>query len=432
MIARTKAIDDLRGLTRSLPTMRYTDPDYIYIAVTNARANESEIYVKPGDKVKVGQVVGKRKGGFFEQNIHSTVSGEVMGTVKKFHRSGKLIDFIQVKNDKLDEMCPTMFTRTDEEIAKLTREDFTQIVKECALVGLGGSSFPTYIKFQTKDPIDTICINGVECEPYLSSDHRLMMEMPDYIMQGIGYAMQAFGAKKTIIAIKKKHHDLYDVLTAVKGRYKKLNIEIVKVGNYYPQGWEIEMIKSAMGVHVPSGVLPSKLGIMTFNVSTIVGLYRAIKHNNSVTERNFTLTGDGINFPQNFRVRIGTSVQELIKLCDGYVDDSDKVFIMGGPMMGACQVRDDAVITKTCTSVIVLNHHKEVEEPCVRCASCTYSCPVKIEPVKIMNAVKNKDVDAIKALNVKHCIECGLCTYTCTSKIHLTDFMRQAKKLAGK
>lgn len=430
MIAKTRQIADIRKLTHVLPLVRYVDPEYVYIAVTNARCPQAEVFVKPGDKVKVGTVIGLRKAAYFEQNIHSTVSGEVVGIVKKFHRSGKLLDFIQIKNDKKDEMCETIHERTPEEIAALTQDDFIKIVKENSLVGLGGSSFPTYIKFQTKDPIDTILINGVECEPYLSSDHRIMLEYPDRIMKGIKYAMQAFGAKKAYICVKKKYQDLYDTLSAViKERYPDANIEVSRVGNYYPQGWEIEMIKSCLGVKVPSGVLPSKFGIMDFNVSTIVGLYKAIKYNMPVVKRNFTLTGDGIKCPQNFRVRIGTSVLELIDKCQGYVDDSDKVFIMGGPMMGACQVKDDAVITKTCTSVIVLQHLTYREEPCVRCASCVYSCPCGLQPVMIMNAVKNNDKEALKKLNVKRCIECGMCTYTCTSKIHLTDYCRRGKKL---
>ncbi len=429
MIAKTRQIADLRKLTKSLPTMRYVDPEYVYLAVTNARCATSEIFVKPGDKVKLGSVVGLRKGPFFEQNIHSTVSGEVVQIVKKFHRSGKLVEFIQVKNDKLYTEHESIKERTPEEIKALTKEDMAKIVKDVSLVGLGGSSFPTYIKFQTTDPIHTICINGIECEPYLSSDHRLMMEFPDRIMKGIGYALQAFGAKKALICIKKKYNDLYEVLSAVKERYPELNIEVVRVGNFYPQGWEVAMVKSALGIDIPSGVLPAKLGIMNFNVSTIVGLYKAIRYNMPVFKRNFTLTGDGIKFPQNFRVRIGTSILELIELCDGYVDDSDKVFIMGGPMMGANQVRDDAVITKTCTSVIILNHEEYKEEPCVRCASCVYSCPVNLQPVQIMNAVKLKDTKALEKLNIKRCIECGMCTYTCTSKIHLTDYCRQAKRL---
>ena len=216
-----------------------------------------------------------------------------------------------------------------------------------------------------------------------------------------------------------------------KTRFKDLNVEIKRVGNYYPQGWEIEMIKTGLGVKVPSGVLPAKLGIMVFNVSTIVGLYKAVKYNMPVVKRNFTITGDGIELPQNYRVRVGTSLKEVIEASGGYKGDDNKVLILGGPMMGACLVRDDAVITKTCTSCIILNERKEVEEPCVRCASCVYSCPAGLQPVSIMQAVKNNDKEALKnKLNIKSCILCGMCSYTCTSKIHLTDYCRKAKKMA--
>lgn len=432
MIEKTKEIANVRNLTVSLPTIRYVDPDYIYMGVTNARCSEGEIWVKVGDHVKVGQTIGMRKGPFFDQPIQSTVSGEVVGIVKKFHRSGKLLDFYKIKNDKKDEFVETAIERTKEEIKKLTREDFVQITKDMALVGLGGSSFPTYIKLQTKDPIDTILINAVECEPYLSADHRLVMEFPYRIYNGISYAMQALGAKRAYICIKKKYQDLYDCLSIAKTRFPDLNCEIKRVGNYYPQGWEIELIHSALGIRVPSGVLPAKLGVMVFNVSTIVGLYKAIRYNIPVVKRNFTLTGDGITVPQNYRVRLGTSLQELIEMSGGYKGDSNKVLILGGPMMGANLVRDDAVITKTCTSCIILNEHKFKEEPCVRCASCVYSCPVGLQPVQIMQAVKNNDKEALeKKLNIKACILCGMCTYTCTSKIHLTEYCRKAKKMIG-
>ena len=428
MIAKTKGIDDIRKLTKSLPTVRYVDPDYVYISVTNARCATAEVYCKEGDYVKIGTVIGKRNGGYFEQPIHSTVSGTVVGTVKKFHRNGKLIDFIKIQNDKKDLYDESCVERTDEEIKALTKDDMTEIIKNCSVVGLGGSSFPTYIKFQTKEPIKYILLNGIECEPYLSADHRLMMEMPDRLMKGIGYILQAFKAEKAYICIKSKYQDIYDVLTAVASRYD-LPIEVCRVGNFYPQGWEIAMIKSCLGIDIPSGVLPSKYGIMNFNVATVVGIYKAIKYNLPVIKRNFTVTGDGIKFAQNFRVRCGTSVLELIDKCGGYVDpDVDKLFIMGGPMMGASLVRDDAVVTKTTTSIIVLNNYPLKEEPCVRCASCVYSCPVGLQPVNIMNAYKAGDVDAIKKFGIKKCIECGLCSYSCTSKIPVTEYMRKAKK----
>lgn len=428
MIAKTRQIKGVVSTT-SLPTLRYLEPEYIYLACTNTRCSTSEIYVKAGDKVKIGQVVGKRNGGYFEQPIHSTVSGEVVGFVKKFHRSGKLTEFIQIKNDKTDEWFYPEKERTDEEIDRLTLEDYARITKECSLVGLGGSSFPTYIKFQTKDKIDTILINGVECEPYISSDHRMMLEHPRRVVLGASYAMKAFKAKKCLICIKKKYDDLYDCLTAELTRFPDLNIEVCRVGNYYPQGWEIEMIKSALHIKVPAGVLPAKLGIMVFNVSTIVGLYRAIKYNQPVIKRNYTISGDGINIPQNIRLRIGTSLKELIDVCGGYKGDENKVIIMGGPMMGANLVRDDAVITKTCTSTIILNDRPIKQEPCVRCASCVYSCPAGLQPVQIMQAVKNNDKAALAKLNVKACILCGMCSYTCTSKIHLTDYCRKAKRM---
>ena len=260
----------------------------------------------------------------------------------------------------------------------------------------------------------------------------MIMEHPRRIIQGCLYALQAFNAKRVVICIKKKYDDLYDTLSAELTRFEGAPVFVKRVGNYYPQGWEIEMIKTGLGVKVPAGVLPAKLGIMVFNVSTIAGLYRAIKWNEPVMKRNFTCTGDGVKTPTNFRVRVGTSLKEVIDQCGGYTDDCDnKVLILGGPMMGANLVRDDAVITKTCTSCIILNEKKEIEEPCVRCSSCVYSCPAGLQPVQIMQAVKNNDKEALKTkLNIRACILCGMCSYTCTSKIHLTDYCRKAKKMA--
>lgn len=433
MISKTTILQDVKKLTRSLPTYRYVDPEYVYLAVTNARCSQGEIYVKPGEKVKVGQVIGLRKGPFFDQPIHSTVSGEVIGMVKKFHRSGKLTEFVQIKNDKLDTLDESVKERTQEEIDNLTQEDYIKIAHDCSLVGLGGSGFPTYIKFQTKEKIDIVMLNGIECEPYLTSDYRLMLEFPDRIMKGLIYAMHAVGAKRGMICIKSKYHAVDEVLTQVAKKYNDENpdisIEICKVKNYYPQGWELEMIYQAVGIRVPQGVLPAKYGILNFNVSTIVGLYKAVRYNMPVIKRMFTLTGDGIKYPKNFRIRVGTALQDLIELCGGYTDDSDKILIMGGPMMGQSFVRDDVVTSKTSTSAIILNKEIRKEEPCVRCASCVYSCPCNLQPVQIMNAVKRKDIDALKSFNIKKCIECGLCAYSCTSKIHVTDYIRQAKRM---
>ena len=432
MIAKTTHIKDTKNLVGSLPAVRYTEPKYLYIAMANARCPKADLFIKEGDHVDSCQVIGMRHGPFFEQPIHATCSGTFVGLEKHYHRNGKLTDFIKIENDFKDTLDSSVKQRTPEEIAALTKEDMTEIVKNCALVGLGGSSFPTYIKFQTDKPIDMILINGIECEPYITADHRLMLEYPYRIIDAIKYAMQAFKCNKAKICIKSKYKDIKQVYEQILKEHEGSGIELCCVGNYYPQGWEVAMIKEATGIQLKPGELPSNRGIMNFNVSTMVGLYKAIKYNMPVIKRFITITGDGIKNPMNFRVRVGTSVKDLLdQYCGGYIHpEKEKIFIIGGPMMGNSVPSDDIIITKTVTSIIVLDKTNDVEQPCVRCGSCVLSCPVHLEPVQIMNAVKAADKERIKKLNPLKCIECGLCAYSCTSKIQVTDYIRRAKIFA--
>lgn len=429
MIAKVRHIVDKKRLMANLPTERYVDPKYVYIATNNARCDKSELYIKVGDHVNCFQVLGMRFAKYFVQPIHATVSGTFVGLEKHYHRNGKLIDFIKIENDFKDTFDSSVKKRSDEEIKKLTKEEMTEILKDCALVGLGGSSFPTYVKFQTNEKINVILINAIECEPYITSDQRIMREYPNRIINGILYALQAFQCNKAYICIKSKYKQLKEIYTEVLKPYPQIQLKCV--GNFYPQGWEKAMIKSALHITLKDNELPMQKGIMNFNVSTIVGLYKAIKYNIPVVKRNITVTGDGIMYPKNFRVRVGTPVKELIQLCGGYKDpEKNKVIILGGPMMGASIPSDDCIITKTVTSVIILNDVKNKEEQCIRCGSCVMSCPCHLQPVLIMNAVKAKDKERIKTLNPLKCIECGLCTYSCTSKIHVLDFVRKAKIFA--
>ena len=433
MIAKTRKIHDKKMQTGVLQAIRYVDPKFVYLAVSNARCPTADVFIKPGDKMKCCQIIGMRHGPFFEQPIHATCSGTFVGLEKHYHRNGKLIDFIKIKNDFKDTLDSSCKKRTPEEISKLSKQEMTEIIKNCAVVGLGGSSFPTYIKFQTDKPIHTILVNGIECEPFITADHRLMMEYPYRLLDGLRYVMQAFNCKKAKICIKSKYKDIKEVYDQVlkEKEYADSGIELSCLGNYYPQGWEVEMIKNAEGIQLQQGELPANQGIINFNVSTIVGIYKAIKYNMPVIKRFITITGDGIKSPKNFRVRCGTPINELIPHCGGYTEESsEKVFILGGPMMGASVPSDDCIITKTVTSILVLNKRNYQEEPCVRCGSCVLSCPVHLEPVQIMNAVKALDKERIKKLNALRCIECGLCTYSCTSKIQVTDYVRRAKLFA--
>ncbi len=431
MISKTVYIKDTKKLTGQLPAVRYTEPKFLYIAMANARCPKADLYVKEGEHVNSCQVIGMRHGPFFEQPIHATCSGTFVGLEKHYHRNGKLTDFIKIENDFKDTLDPAVHERTPEEIKSLTKEQMTEIIRDTANVGLGGSSFPTYIKFQTDKPIDLILVNGIECEPYITADHRLMLEFPYRIIEGIQYVMQAFNCKHAKICIKSKYKDIKEAYEQILKEYKDSGIELCCVKNYYPQGWEVAMIKEATGIQLNPGELPSNRGIINFNVSTMVGIYKAIRYNMPVIKRFITITGDGINIPKNFRVRVGTSIKDLIPQCGGYKDpEKEKVFILGGPMMGASVPNDDVIITKTVTSIIVLNKTEFKEEPCVRCGSCVLTCPVHLEPMQIMNAVKTLDKERIKKLNPLRCIECGLCAYTCTSKIQVTDYIRKAKLIA--
>ena len=433
MIAKTTIIHDTKNLTSSLPSIRYTNPKYLYIATSNARCGKADIFLKEGDHVNCFQVIGVRHGPFFDQPIHATCSGTFVGYEKHYHRNGKLTDFIKIENDFKDTFDKSAFYRSDEEIEELihSREKMTKLLEDTASVGLGGSSFPTFIKFKTDKPINLILVNGIECEPYITADHRVMLEFPYRIMDAIKYVMAAFNCKHAKICIKSKYKDIKEVYTQVLKEYEGSGIELCCVGNYYPQGWEVEMIRQATGIQLKPGELPSNRGIINFNVSTMVGIYKAVKYNIPVVKREVTVTGDGIRFPKNFRVRVGTSIKDLIPMCGGYKDpEKEKIFILGGPMMGASVPSDDCIITKTVTSIIILNKTDYHEEPCVRCGSCVLSCPVHLEPVQIMNAVKVLDKERIKMLDPLRCVECGLCTYSCTSKIQVTDYVRKAKMIA--
>ncbi len=432
MISKTTKIVHDQNFKLKLKSKEYFNPKHVYLPIVNARCANGEVFIKEGDLVKVGQVIGVRDGGFFTQPIHATISGKYVGNQKMFHRGGKLVDCIKIENDFKHETDESVVPMTFEQVKQLDKEEFINKVKNSGLVGLGGSGFPTYIKFQTKDKINSVLINGIECEPFLSSDYKILMEEPIRLVKALDIIVDFFNAKEGIIVFKEKYHDIAEVLSATLKEHGNDKLRFETVPDYYPAGWEVSMFKDVLGLDVPPGTLPTAMGVIGFNSSTVVGLYRALILGMPVTKRFFTLTGNGIKYPRNFRVIVGTPMNELIDDCGGYTDadkDVNKVLILGGPMMGTSVVRDTVIVTKTTTSLIVLDEVIEKEHECIRCASCTYSCPTGLIPVQIMNATKSKNAEAVKKLNIKSCILCGMCSYTCTSKIHLTEYMRKAKKL---
>ncbi len=431
MIRKTNKITVDEKLRKNLPTVEIDPPEKVYITLIEMRLNSYELDVKEGDKVKLGECIGVKDGGFFTENIFSTVSGTVGQIVKKFNYSGKKVECLEIINDFQETKADTIKERTDQEIAQLTKDQFVDIIKDNGIKGLGGGGFPTYIKFATDAKIETIVLNGIECEPYMSADYQLVKKNSYEIFGGLKYAMNSMGISKGIIGVKETKKALLKALRKVQAEhFSDLNCEIIEVQDYYPQGWELELIKNVLGIKIKQGTLLSDYGLIEINVTTAVAIYNAVKYNHPVVERYFTITGTAVNKPCQMKVKVGEYVPRLIEAAGGYKTKEDKILVLGGPMMGANLLLDDAIIAVTNTSILVFEKGEPAEEPCIRCASCVYSCPTLLQPVQIMNAFKCKDIEAIKKLKIFNCIECGLCSYVCTSKIHLTEYMRKAKKLA--
>lgn len=431
MIAKTKTIGKVKYLLPHRPLEEAPAPSIVYLAVEHTRAPKGDVFVKEGDHVNFCQKVGMRHGPFFEQPIFSTVSGTVLGIEKHCLYSGKQVNFIKIQNDFKDTLDPAAVERTPEEVNALTKDELVKLAADFALVGLGGSGFPTSVKLATKEPIKHILINGIECEPYLSADQLFMMNYAEDMIHGTALLMKMYDCHDARICVKAIHPEIIEHLNAeIERLYPGSGMVVAPMKNFYPQGWEVSMIKTALGIEVKPGTLPPQYGIMNVNVATAASLYWAARFNRPTVERYVSFNGDGIAEPKDFLVRLGTPVTDLIPLVGGYTEESGLRMVVGGPMMGIAVPNDDVIITETVTSFLIMKEHGKTEAPCIRCGSCVLSCPAHLEPVLIMEAVKSNDRDRIKALKPLTCVECGLCTYSCTSGIRVTDFIRRAKLLA--
>lgn len=431
MIARFKSIGKVPHLVSEREFVEAPVPEYVYVAVETARAPKAEVFVKEGDHVSFCQKIGVRHGPNFDLPIFSTVSGEVVGVEKHLLSSGKPSNFIKIKNDFKDELDASAQPRTAEEIAALTTEDLLKIVDDFGLVGLGGSGFPTVIKLATEMKIDHVLLNGIECEPYMNSDQKLMENHAEDVINGAVILMKMFHCADARICVKGIHGELIEHLNKVIAeKFPGQGISVAPMKNFYPQGWEVSEIKTALGITMEPGKLPPHYGVMNVNVATAASLYYAVAFRRPLVDRYISINGDGIAVPKDFKIRLGTHFTELLEEVGGYTEESGLRMSIGGPMMGVSIPSDDFVFTETANSVLVTKEHAKSETPCIRCGSCVLSCPAHLEPVLIMEAVKSNDRDRIKMLKPLNCMECGLCTYSCTSGIRVTDFVRRAKILA--
>lgn len=403
-------------------------PEIVSIPVTQHLGAPAEPLVKRGDKVKVGQLIAQSTG-FISANIHSSVSGTVEKIDNIIDSSGYRKPAVIIKTD--GDEWEEHIDRSDElkKNINLTTEEIIQKIKDSGIVGLGGATFPTSVKLSVPagKKATHLLINGVECEPYLTSDHRLMLEKTEELLVGVTILMQALSVEQAYIGIEKNKPDAIEKLQQYAKNYTGIQVVPLKV--MYPQGGEKQLIKAILNREVPSGKLPVDVGAVVFNVGTTFAVYEAVQKNKPLFERVVTITGKSIKQPSNFLVRIGTPISKLIEAAGGLPEDTGKI-ISGGPMMGKALNAIDVPVVKGTSGVVVIKKteaRRMHEVACVRCGKCISVCPMGLEPYLLALYAKNELYEKAEKERSMDCIECGCCQYTCPSGKPLLDRIRLNK-----
>ncbi|WP_416197682.1 MAG: electron transport complex subunit RsxC [Sporanaerobacter sp.] len=416
-----------KELTSGIPLKRAKEPEMVVIPLQQHIGAPCEVLVKVGDSVKVGQKIGQAKA-FVSAPIHSSVSGIVKKIAPMVSPVGMTVNCIVIESDGSNELDENI--KPKGSLDSLSQKEILEIIKEAGITGMGGAGFPTHVKLSPppEKKIDTIIINGAECEPYLTSDHRLMVERPEKVVFGLKAIMKAVGVENGFIAIENNKPDaLKAIRKACEG---ETNIKVVSLKTKYPQGDEKRIINAVTGRCVPSGGLPMDVGVVVDNVGTANAIAEAILEGKPVYERIVTVTGEGVKEPQNLIVKIGTSFKEVIEQCGGYNGIPGKI-IMGGPMMGICQYTDDVPVIKGTSGILILSEEQAKPQPispCIRCGKCVEVCPVNLQPLYLSKYSLNRDYEKAEEFNALDCVECGSCSFICPAKRPLVESIRVAKR----
>lgn len=383
--------------------------------------------VAKGDQVLAGQKIGEA-GGFISANVICAVSGKVKAIEPRRVANGNMVDSIVVEND--GEYKTVEGLGTDRDPSALSKQEIRDIVKEAGIVGLGGAGFPTHVKLAPKedDKIDYVIVNGAECEPYLTSDYRLMMEEPEKIVGGLKVILQLFDKAQGIIGIENNKPEAIGKLMELTKDEPR--IKVCPLKTKYPQGGERTLIYAVTGRKINSSMLPADVGCIVDNVDTVSAVYMAVCKTTPLLRRIVTVTGDAIANPGNYHVRLGTSHQELIDAAGGFATDPEKI-VSGGPMMGQALFDLSIPVTKTNSALTCLTKDQVAEqEPsaCIRCGRCVSVCPGHVVPQKMMQAAERHDLELFEKLNGMECCECGCCAYICPARKPLTQAFKEMRK----
>ena len=415
-----------KDATEKLPIEKAQEPKQVVIPLQQHIGAPCEALVKVGDSVKVGQKIGESKA-FVSAPVHSSVSGTVKDIKTMTIATGEA-QCIIIESDGLNEVHENVLPKGSLE--NLTSKDIMDIIREAGIVGMGGATFPTHVKLSPppEKKVDTIILNGAECEPYLTSDHRLMLEKADDIIFGLKAMMKAVHVTNAYIGIEDNKPDAIQKMKEAAKNEK--DIKILALKTKYPQGAEKQLIYACTKREVPSGGLPMDAGVIVNNVGTAAAIGNAIKTGMPLIERITTVTGKGLKQPKNLLVKIGTPFKEIIEQCVGYNGKPGKL-IMGGPMMGLAQYTDEIPVMKGTSGILVLSEEEaKLPEPqnCIKCGKCVEVCPISLQPLYISAfSLKNMHETAEK-YNALDCIECGSCSFICPAKRPLLQSIRVSKR----
>jgi electron transport complex, rnfABCDGE type, C subunit len=392
----------------------------------------SEVLVAKGDKVLVGQPLAKAAQGL-SANLHSSVSGTVTKIDRVIDASGypKPAIYIAVEGDEWLPEIDRSTTIVRE--CNLEPKEIIERIAAAGVVGMGGATFPTHIKLNIPPnaKAEYLIINAVECEPFLTSDHRLMLERPEEVLVGVAILRKALGNPKTVIGIERNKMDAIELLTEKAKTFEGIEIQPLKVK--YPQGGEKQLIEAITQREVKAGGLPIHVGCVVQNVGTAFAVYEAVQKNKPLFERVVTVTGPSLSNPGNFMVRVGTPISKLFEAVGGLPEDTGKV-ISGGPMMGKALKNLEAPVTKGTSGVLILPtkmaDRKKVDT-CIRCSKCSMGCPMGLEPWLLYKLGQGSDTDWMEREDIMSCIECGCCSFTCPANLPLLDFIRLGKGMTG-
>lgn len=400
--------------------------DEVFIPLQQHIGVPGEPTVSPGDEVKTGQCIGRSEK-FVSSPIHASVTGKVKAIAAFPHPIGVKAQMVHIQRTGEDEW--DLLPIPEDWWAEPT-DNLRKLIWDAGIVGLGGAAFPTHVKLSppADKPIDAFILNGCECEPYLTADHRAMVELTDKILTGMGILMKVLGVDKGYIGIETNKPDAIEAMRTCCARIG-LDAAIVPLRTKYPQGAEKMLIQAILGRKVPAGGLPMDVGVIVNNVGTALAVTEAVTEGKPLIQRIVTVTGNGINKPMNVMTRIGSPFSHLVHYCDGLKEETTQVF-MGGPMMGIAQFDLAVPVIKATSGIICTTDSivKKVEmSPCISCGSCISACSMNLLPTRLARLTEMKQLEAAEELGINHCIECGSCAYMCPSHLPLVQWIRVGK-----